>query len=113
MLSAPVSGLMGLAFENIATSGATPMWQTLAQTPGILDEPLMSFQLTRYVDDHTVRSSEPGGTFTIGSLNQSLYSGEIDYQPVPDALVGYWTIELSCMSLLSRLNHFVDLVPKL
>ncbi len=95
MLDAPVSGLMGLAFENIATSGATPLWQTLAQTPGALDDPVLSFQLTRYVDDDTARSSEPGGIFTIGAVNQSLYSGAIDYQPIPQGLIGYWILELT------------------
>ena len=48
LLNNPVSGLMGLAFETIASSGATPFWETLVEN-GAWDQPLMSFQLTRLV----------------------------------------------------------------
>src|SRR5258708_38967392 len=44
----PVSGIMGLAFKALASSGATPWWQALAQG-GAWDKPLMTFTLTRYV----------------------------------------------------------------
>jgi cathepsin D len=47
LLDAPVSGLMGLAWQTISSSGAMPLWQTLASTNGTWDEPLMAFQLTR------------------------------------------------------------------
>lgn len=46
LLNTPVSGLMGLAFQTIASSGATPFWETLASS-GAWTEPLMAFQLTR------------------------------------------------------------------
>ena len=46
LLSRPVSGLMGLAFQTIAASGATPFWENLVQS-GAWDQPLMAFQLTR------------------------------------------------------------------
>ena len=46
LLNSPVSGLMGLAWNTIASSGATPFWQTLAGS-GKWDSPLMAFQLTR------------------------------------------------------------------
>jgi cathepsin D len=48
LLSSPVSGLLGLGFETIASSGAEPFWETLVSN-GAWDEPLMAFQLTRYV----------------------------------------------------------------
>jgi cathepsin D len=48
LLNNPVSGLLGLAWNTIASSGATPLWQTLAQS-GAWDSPVMAFQLTRYV----------------------------------------------------------------
>lgn len=48
LLSTPVSGLMGLAFRGIATSGGTPFWSRIAAT-GLWDKPLMSFCLTKLV----------------------------------------------------------------
>lgn len=48
LLSNPVSGLLGLAFKTIASSGATPFWEALVIN-GAWDSPVMAFQLTRYV----------------------------------------------------------------
>lgn len=47
LLSSPVSGLLGLAWQSIAASGATPFWQALV-AGGSWDDPVMSFVLTRY-----------------------------------------------------------------
>lgn len=43
----PVSGLMGLAWASLASSGKTPFWQTLAGG-GSWDSALFGVQLTRY-----------------------------------------------------------------
>lgn len=51
LLNNPISGLLGLAWGSIATSGATPFWQALVEG-GAWDEPVMAFQLTRYADLH-------------------------------------------------------------
>jgi cathepsin D len=48
LLNPPVSGLLGLAWKSIASSGAAPFWQTLV-AGGVWDSPVMSFHLTRYV----------------------------------------------------------------
>lgn len=77
----PASGLIGLAFQTIASSGATPFWETLV-TSGAWDEPLMAFQLTRsvisivtikmsliyprFLGGSSVKTLEPGGSFTMG-----------------------------------------------
>ncbi len=55
----------------------------------------MAFHLTRYVNDSSVRNVEPGGTFTLGSTNSTLYTGEIDYTNIPSGAIGYWTIPLN------------------
>ena len=86
---------MGMAFATIASSGATPFWETLVQSEGTLNEPLMSFQLTRFIDVKNAQELEPGGTFTIGATNSSLFTGEIDYQPIPSGQETYWTQELT------------------
>lgn len=94
LLSKPVSGLMGLAFQSISSSRATPFWQALA-TSGALDQPLMAFQLTRFTDDTTANELEPGGTFNLGAVNTSLFTGSIDFQPIPGGQGTYWIQELT------------------
>jgi len=86
---------MGLAWKSIASSGAEPFWQTLASS-GAWDEPVMTFQITRFTNISQVRTLEPGGTFTMGALNSSLYTGAIDYVDLPSDAVTYWTLPLTC-----------------
>jgi len=95
LLNSPVSGLLGLGWSSIASSGATPFWETLV-SGGAWDEPVMSFQLTRFVDVPSADTLEPGGTFTMGFLNASLYTGEIDYQPL-NGQASYWLLSMSSM----------------
>lgn len=65
LLNEPVSGLLGLAWQSIASSGATPFWENLYQN-NAWDQPVMAFQLTRYQNDSRAAALEPGGTFTMG-----------------------------------------------
>ncbi|RDX49668.1 acid protease [Lentinus brumalis] len=99
LLTSPVSGLMGLGFKSISSSGATPLWQALAESSGTLDQPLMAFQLTRFVDVQNAQVLEPGGTFNLGAVNTSLYTGDIDYQPIPEGQEGYWIQELTGLTV--------------
>ena len=50
----------------------------------------------------TIRSRaealEPGGSFTLGGLNTSLYTGDIDYQSLSQSNL-YWTITLSSVTI--------------
>ncbi|TFK52001.1 acid protease [Heliocybe sulcata] len=98
LLNNPVSGLLGLAWNTIATSGATPLWQTLAGS-GAWDSPVMSFQLTRFVDDNDAQGLEPGGTFTMGFVNESLYTGAIDFQSIPSGQESYWILPLTALNV--------------
>lgn len=95
LLTAPISGLMGLGFQTIASSGATPFWESLASTSGTLDNPLFAFQLTRFTNASNPNTLEYGGTFNLGATNSSLYTGDIDYQDIPDNAPGYWIQELT------------------
>ncbi|KAH8099326.1 aspartic peptidase domain-containing protein [Cristinia sonorae] len=99
ILTSPVSGLMGLAFSSLATSGATPFWEAITNTPGALASPLFGVQLTRFNNDTRASALEPGGTFTLGATNSSLYTGDIDYQDIPSGAPGYWIQELSGLSV--------------
>ncbi|KAI5124252.1 hypothetical protein M0805_005101 [Coniferiporia weirii] len=98
LLSSPVSGLMGLAFETIASSGATPFWQSLVEA-GAWDSPLMSFQLTRFGNAQNAQALEAGGTFTMGFVNSSLYTGDIDYNDIPGGTGTYWIQEISQLTV--------------
>jgi len=98
LLNNPVSGLLGLAWNTIASSGATPLWQTLAQS-NAWDSPVMAFQLTRFVDDQNAEALEAGGSFTMGFVNQSLYSGDIDFQNVPSGQESWWILPVAGMTV--------------
>jgi hypothetical protein len=98
LLRAPVSGLMGLAFDTLAASKSTPFWQTLAQS-GQWDEPLMAFHLTRLLNVRDADSEEYGGQFTMGYTNTSLYQGNIDYVNIPAGQESYWLIPLTSITI--------------
>ncbi|KAL4078971.1 aspartic peptidase domain-containing protein, partial [Scleroderma yunnanense] len=97
LLTSPVSGLLGLAWQSIAVSGAPPFWETLASTGAWTDQ-LMSFQLTRFMNASNVKTEEPGGTFTMGFVNSSLYTGQIDYQSL-STTPSYWLLTISSMTV--------------
>ncbi|KAH9926259.1 aspartic peptidase domain-containing protein [Epithele typhae] len=99
LLTSPVSGLMGLGFSTIASSGATPFWEALANADRTLDSPLMAFQLTRFIDVAKAQTLEPGGTFNLGAVNSSLFTGDIDYQSIPSGEEGYWIQELAGLAV--------------
>lgn len=104
LLDEPVSGLLGLAFQSISVSGTMPPWLTLVNSPGTLDSPVMAFHLTRFVNDSNARAVEVGGSFSIGAVNSSLYTGEIDYQNIPDGAMGYWVLPMAGMWVFTRVR---------
>ncbi|KAF9482635.1 aspartic peptidase A1 [Pholiota conissans] len=93
LLNDPVSGLLGLAFKSIASSGAQPFWETLV-TNNAWDSPLMSFQLTRFLNESSAQTEEFGGSFSMGFANSSLYIGEIDYVDMP-VEGSYWILPMT------------------
>jgi cathepsin D len=95
----PVSGLMGLAWQSLASSGAVPFWQSLAQS-GAWDAPLMAFQLTRFrgSNKQTVDDIAPGGTFTMGFTNSTLFTGNIEYTDVVGT-PSYWTLPMTTVTV--------------
>lgn len=77
LLTNPVSGLVGLAFQTIASSQAVPLWQSLVKS-GQWDEPLMSFFLTRFVNVSKANPEEPGGKFTMGKLRTPIENADLN-----------------------------------
>jgi cathepsin D len=97
LLNNPVSGLLGLAFQTIASSQASPLWETLASS-GSWDQQLMAFQLTRFNNVSNAGELEVGGTFTMGAVNNSLYTGDIDFNPIASSET-YWLQSVSAITV--------------
>ncbi|KAF8201354.1 aspartic peptidase domain-containing protein [Mycena galopus ATCC 62051] len=95
LITGDVSGLMGLAFEGLANTEATPFWQALA-TNNKLTSPEMSFQLLRSQSD----ADEPGGTFTLGGTNSSLFNGAVEFHDLVDSSTPtFWQLTLSSVTV--------------
>jgi cathepsin D len=92
LLNGPVAGIFGLAFQAIAATRALPFWEALTNG-GELTSPEMSFYLTRFRGVRSVSEEEPGGTFTLGGTNSSLYTGDIEYLDVVEET--YWLLNLA------------------
>lgn len=106
---------MGLAYETIAESRSTPFWQSLAQGSS-LSTAEFSFWLTRFQDDENASANEPGGAFTLGGTNSSLFTGDVDFVNIPsDVTPSFWLLPLQCTFLilfpcrqLLLAFHFID-----
>ncbi|KAF8893621.1 aspartic peptidase A1, partial [Infundibulicybe gibba] len=75
-----ISGVMGLAFDGYTGVSGVPFFQALVSS-GQLATLEMSFCFTRLIDN-SVRT-EPGGTFTLGGRNSTLFQGDIDFLDMP------------------------------
>jgi cathepsin D len=76
LLAGPVSGIMGLGCQPIASSNATPWWENLARTGQLGVDQEMGFAFTRFL--HNSASADtvmPGGVASFGSANRTLYTG--------------------------------------
>ncbi|KAF5376269.1 hypothetical protein D9615_008554 [Tricholomella constricta] len=101
LLDGSVSGILGLAFSTIASTRAIPFWQTLAQD-GQLTAPEMSFYMTRFRDVRTANVEEPGGIFTLGGTNSSLFTGEIEFLDIPVDPPTFWLLSLSAVTVQGK-----------
>ena len=128
VVTSPVSGIMGLGFKALSSVGNTPFWEALAQG-GAWNQSVMSFALTRYVDSSTpsfrtnIQSSphrftndpnagklEPGGVFTMGFVNSSLYTGQIEYTNIASSTPSFWLIPMTGVTVAGKniLSSSVD-----
>jgi cathepsin D len=102
LLSGSVSGIMGLAFTAIASTGATPFWQGLISN-NQLAAPEMAFWLTRF-RDKVFKDEEPGGSFTLGGTNSSLFQGEIEFLPMAGpSPPSFWLLGMSGITVQGQL----------
>ncbi|KAF8342183.1 aspartic peptidase domain-containing protein [Cantharellus anzutake] len=76
-------GILGLAYDTIAVNHITPPFYELVNH-GLLADPVFSFR----VGD----SEEDGGEAVFGGIDNSHYTGKIEYVPVRRK--AYWEVEL-------------------
>ncbi|RXW25045.1 hypothetical protein EST38_g804 [Candolleomyces aberdarensis] len=96
LLDGQTSGILGLAFQTIASTGGVPFWQNLLNDDQ-LESPEFSFWLAR--SDSRGDDSAPGGVFTLGGTNSSLYSGEIEFLDMPGSRPSYWLLPLQSVTV--------------
>jgi len=92
---------MGLAFDTIASTRATPFWQALSDG-GQLSEKAMSFWLARNRNDPTASDVAFGGVFTLGGSNSSLFTGDIDFVNMPGTQRSFWLLSLTDVTVQGR-----------
>lgn len=93
LVDAPVSGLMGLAFESLASTEAVPFWQAVTNSSQ-LSAPEMSIWLARNRNAVNDTALNPGGVFTLGGTNSSLFSGDIEFISIMSP-PSFWLLPLS------------------
>lgn len=79
LIDGKLSGILGLAFQGIANTRAVPFWQALIAN-NLLTNPEFSFFITRFINDQSAAQEEPGGVFTLGGTNSTLFQGDIDFR---------------------------------
>jgi len=95
-LAGSASGIMGLAFSAIAATRSTPFWQALGSQ---LAAPEIAFYLTRFNNDSSAKEEEPGGVFTLGGTNSTLFTGDIEFLNMPSGTPTYWLLTMSAITV--------------
>ncbi|KAK7470604.1 aspartic proteinase precursor [Stygiomarasmius scandens] len=76
-------GILGLGYDTISVNHITPPFYNMVNK-GMLDQPIFSFRLGS--------SEQDGGEAIFGGIDESAYTGKIDYVPVRRK--AYWEVEL-------------------
>jgi len=102
IVTSPVAGIMGLAFQPLASSKAAPWWEVLSND-NQWSSPEMSVWLTRFINDNNAQDEEPGGLLTLGGTNNSRYTGNIQFVDMPSGVTpSFWFLELTGMYQLNQ-----------
>ncbi|KAF9556706.1 acid protease [Agrocybe pediades] len=100
LVDGSVGGIMGLAFNTIASTHATPFWQALS-SGNQLSSSELSFWLERAPQTSSLSDdTSPGGVFTLGGTNSSLFTGDIDFVNMPsDQQPSFWLLDMSTVTV--------------
>lgn len=88
LVAEQVTGIMGVAFQSISSSGAEPFWQNIISQ---FTNPEFSVFLARFDNDVNivnpqtgfVEDQSNGGAVTWGGVNNSLFTGNVEFQNFP------------------------------
>jgi len=108
LVDGPVSGIMGFAFQTIASTGAPAVWEQLLNA-NQFSSPLFSFWIKRLTNNPSASDLAPGGLLTLGGTNSSLYTGDIEFISMPSGFPrSYWLLSLTgwAYSLFTSLFFF-------
>ena len=104
-INPPASGIMGMGYDSLSTTGTMPFWQILLERQKLHDY-LFTFQMVnnlKKASSADVDMVEAGGVFTLGVLDDQQYSGEIAWAPISQGYgskgVGYWALDLENLSV--------------
>ncbi|KAJ6594472.1 aspartic peptidase domain-containing protein [Mycena capillaripes] len=91
-LPSAISGILGLAFAGTVETTAQPFWKALIANGGA-STPQMGFWLSR--------TDETAGAFTFGGVNNSLFSGDIEFLGVAAGStgLGFWMLDVSVITV--------------
>ncbi|KAL1409733.1 hypothetical protein Q8F55_003730 [Vanrija albida] len=110
LISAPTSGLMGLAWQKIASTKQMPWWQTLASTTWA--DPQFGVYMARFRNNRNAQAVENnGGEITFGGVNTSYYTGEINYISIADSNLDYWRIPIESISVQGKNTGYKSSSP--
>ncbi|KAL6297890.1 aspartic peptidase domain-containing protein [Sparassis latifolia] len=103
VLHGTAAGLMGLAFQSLASTQSMPFWQALI-SGNQLSNPEMSFWLTRFNGDANAAGQEYGGVFTLGGTNSSLYTGNIEFHDMANGTSNptFWLLSVSGVTVQGK-----------
>ncbi|KAF7351968.1 Acid protease [Mycena venus] len=86
----PCSGSIGLGFAPIAQTTNLPFWRAILEGKDI-SAPEFSIWL-----------SHNGGAITFGGVNNSLFSGDIDYLDLAETNSTYWALDIAAVTVQGK-----------
>ncbi|KAJ7320977.1 aspartic peptidase domain-containing protein [Mycena albidolilacea] len=100
------SGSLGMAFVGVSQTSTDPFFQILlgGEQP---TAPEFGLWLTRAPVAQQMTES-PGGTFTLGGTNSSLYSGQIEFLNLTGAALTYWMLNISGITVQGKAINIVQ-----
>jgi cathepsin D len=100
IINGPISGIMGLGFQALSQFQNAPVWQNLVSSNKV-PSPEFSFFVARQEQNANANdATNPGGTFTLGGTNSSLFTGDIDFQSFPaNSVPSFWLQTVSAVTL--------------
>ena len=111
LIDGNVSGIMGLAFQQIASSGATPPWLAIINQ---LSSPEFGVFLARFDDDESqvnpttgeIADQSNGGALTLGGTDGSLFTGNVEFQPLSGPQSFWFQTVTGAVVFYSSCNNF-------